>query len=94
MRGEAQANSRDVFCVTFSARKLSNKEGFFSTSDPFLVVSRINEDGGWTQVWHNEHINNNLSPCWAAARIPMTTLCNGDPERPLKVRHEEEGESE
>jgi len=85
VRGEAQANSRDVFCVTFSARKLANKEGFFSTSDPFLVISRINEDGGWTQVWHNDRINNNLNPCWAPARIPMTTLCNGDPERPLKI---------
>jgi len=85
VRGEAQANSRDVFCVTFSARKLANKEGFFSTSDPFLIISRINEDGGWTQVWRNEKIDNNLNPCWAPTRIPMTTLCNGDPERPLKI---------
>lgn len=85
MRGEAQANSRDIFCVTFFARHLSNKEGFFTTSDPFLVISRINEDGKYTQVWKNEKVDSNLNPSWAPARIPMTTLCNGDIDRPLKI---------
>jgi hypothetical protein len=85
VRGEAQANVRDIFCVTFFARKLSNKEGFFSTSDPFLVISRMNEDGTYTKVWENTKVDSNLNPSWAAARIPMTQICNGDIERPLRV---------
>lgn len=80
-----QANTRDIFCSTFSGHKLSNKEGFFATSDPFLVISRVNEDGTWTQVWKSETINSTLNPCWAPCRIAMTLLCNGDLDRPLRI---------
>lgn len=40
VRGEATHHTRDNFVVTFSANKLSNKEGFFSTSSPLLKISR------------------------------------------------------
>eukprot|EP01035_Chromulina_nebulosa_P002817 gene2817-3846_t len=85
IRGEAQVNVKDVFCATFSCRKLSNKEGMFSSSDPFLVISRMNTDGTFTQVWKNEKIDNNLNPSWPPVRISMTLLCNGDAERPLRI---------
>ena len=85
VRGESQANVRDILCVTFFGRKLSNKEGFFSTSDPFLVISRMNEDGSYTKVWENTKIDSNLNPSWAPVRIPMIQLCNGDIERPLRI---------
>ena len=85
VRGEAQENIRDVFWVTFSGRKLANKEGMFSSSDPFLLISRMNEDGTFTQVWKNEKISNNLNPNWPPVGIPMAQLCNGDIERPLRI---------
>lgn len=40
IRGEVMHNTRDNLVVTFAANKLSNKEGFFGTSDPFLKISR------------------------------------------------------
>jgi hypothetical protein len=40
IRGEVVHHTRDNLLVTFSANKLSNKEGFFGTSDPFLRASR------------------------------------------------------
>ena len=40
IRAEAQTNTRDLFVVTFRGYKLANKDGFFGTSDPFLVISR------------------------------------------------------
>ncbi|KAJ1442231.1 Copine-domain-containing protein [Ochromonadaceae sp. CCMP2298] len=40
IRGEVQHSTRDNFVSSFAANKLSNKEGFFSTSDPFLRASR------------------------------------------------------
>ena len=106
-------NTRDNLIVTFACNKLINKEGFFSTSDPFIQASRyietqfaiynfyiffiyngviclgknlfssrkiffilflsclkpythrMNEDGTWTVVWQNEHVNNSLNPRWA-----------------------------
>lgn len=62
-----------------------NKEGFFSKSDPFLLISRLNEDGRWSVVWKSNHIDSNLNPCWPEVRIPMALLCNGDIDRPLKI---------
>lgn len=86
VRGETLANTRDNFVVTFSALRLSNKEGFFSTSDPFIEISRLNEDGQWTVVWRNNHIDSTLNPHWGEAKIPMALLCNGDIDRPLMLR--------
>lgn len=85
IRAEPVASTRDIFLVDFSAAKLVNKEGFFGTSDPFLEISRMNEDGTYTMVWRSEHKDNTLNPRWSTARIPMVALCNGDLDRPLKI---------
>ncbi|KAJ1441132.1 Copine-domain-containing protein [Ochromonadaceae sp. CCMP2298] len=85
IRAESQANTRDLFCVAFKGTKLANKDGFFGTSDPFLVISRMNEDGTQTVVHKSTKIDNSLNPIWALTKIPMTSLCNGDIYRPLKI---------
>lgn len=51
IRAESQTGTRDLLCVSFSGNKLANKDGFFGTSDPFLVISRLNEDNTYTTVW-------------------------------------------
>lgn len=53
--------------------------------DPFIVISRIYEDGTYGVVWKNNPIMNNLSPTFSPARIPLMKLCNGDIDRPLRV---------
>jgi hypothetical protein len=94
IRAEPIANTRDLFMVQFSASKLVNKEGFFSKSDPFLEISRMNEDGSYTLVWRSDYKDSTLNPAWAVAKIPMVGLCNGDIDRPLKIEildHERSG---
>ena len=44
VRGEATHHTRDNLVVTFAANKLTNKEGFFGTSSPFLKISRYAVD--------------------------------------------------
>ncbi|RYG62518.1 hypothetical protein EON64_17725, partial [archaeon] len=85
VRAESQVNTRDLLVVTFSGNKLANKDGFFGTSDPFLVISRLNEDNSYTAVWTSNKIDNSLNPRWAATKIPMVKLCNGDLDRPLCI---------
>ena len=48
-------------------------------------ICRINEDGRWTVVWRNKHIDNCLNPVWEPVKIPLALLCNGDLDRPLKI---------
>jgi hypothetical protein len=45
----------------------------------------LNEDGNWTVVWENQHINSTLNPRWAVVTIAMAALCNGDVDRPLRI---------
>lgn len=85
IHSEQIVNSRDLFCVTFSGVKLANKDGFFGTSDPFLVISRMSEDGNYTVVFKSNKIDNTLNPKWREVKIPMTQLCNNDLYRPLKI---------
>ena len=65
VRGESTHHSRDNFVATFAANKLTNKEGFFGKSNPFLKIYRCNEDCSYTFVWQNEHIDSSLNPRWS-----------------------------
>ncbi len=85
IRAEAKTNTRDIFNVTFTGHKLANKDGFFGKSDPYLVVSRRNEDNSWSVVWKSSRIDNSLNPKWAPAKLSMSHLCNADIDRPLKI---------
>ena len=85
VRAEARTNTRDLFCVTFSGQKLANKDGWFGRSDPYIVISRLNEDNSYSIVWKSVRIDNNLNPKWAAVKLSMTSLCNGDIDRPLRI---------
>jgi Ca2+-dependent lipid-binding protein len=83
---EAKASS-EAARFRFSASALANMDGMFSKSDPFLVISRLREDGAsWTQVHRTETINNNLNPNWRRVELPMQQLCNGDYRRPLSLQ--------
>lgn len=86
VKGETITNTNDLLCVTFAGTKLTNKDGWFGKSDPFLVIQRVNEDGTWSSVWQSVRIDNSLNPKWAAVKISMSVLCNGDIDRPLKIQ--------
>ena len=81
LRGEEVASCADVFHFKLSASKLVNKEGWFSTSDPFFVISRLREDGSYAAVWRSEHVSSNLNPRWSPASIEVLRLSNGDYDR-------------
>ncbi|CAM4635963.1 unnamed protein product [Leuciscus chuanchicus] len=57
---------------------------FFSKSDPFLEIFRVNDDGTESLVHRTETIMNNLSPVWKSFKVSLNTLCSGDQERELK----------
>ncbi|XP_018411263.1 PREDICTED: copine-3-like, partial [Nanorana parkeri] len=67
------------------ARKLDNKD-FFGKSDPYLEFYRQADDGRWQMVHRTEVVKNNLNPVWRPFKIPLRSLCNGDMEKPIRVR--------
>uniref|UniRef100_A0A8C5HN22 Copine-4 n=1 Tax=Gouania willdenowi TaxID=441366 RepID=A0A8C5HN22_GOUWI len=70
--------------VTPYALVLPQKD-FFSKSDPFLEIFRLNDDGTESLVHRTETVMNNLSPVWKSFKVSLNTLCSGDHERELKV---------
>ena len=66
--------------------KLPNKDGFFGKSDPFYVVLRATEQGGWAQTFCSPVVRDNLSPTWPPQTImPHDRLGAGDDICPLKI---------
>uniref|UniRef100_A0A8C2PXI7 Copine IVb n=1 Tax=Cyprinus carpio TaxID=7962 RepID=A0A8C2PXI7_CYPCA len=67
-----------------SQKSFQNTYDFFSKSDPFLEIFRVNDDGTASLVHRTETIMNNLSPVWKSFKVSLNTLCSGDHERELK----------
>ncbi|KAG2499352.1 hypothetical protein HYH03_002927 [Edaphochlamys debaryana] len=84
--GEEASNSKDVFKIKFAASKLKNVE-MIGKSDPFLQISRLQEDGQtWLPVFKTGVKSNNLNPVWDEIVVRATQLNNGDMMRPLRLQ--------
>ncbi|XP_038652494.1 copine-4 [Scyliorhinus canicula] len=81
---EELSGNDDYVEFTFSARKLDDKD-FFSKSDPFLEIFRMNDDGTQQLVHRTEVIMNNLNPMWKSFKVSVNSLCSGDHDRKLKL---------
>ena len=74
----------DVIELQLRGRNLDKKD-FFGSSDPFIQISRGNEnENEFTLVHRTEYLRNNVNPVWNEFLIPVRSLCNGDHERSLK----------
>jgi len=81
---EEMSVCREVLTVSLCARKVDKKD-FFSKSDPFLAISRVNEDNSYTLVHRTEVVKRSLNPDWRTFTVPLVKLCNGDKQRSLKL---------
>ncbi|CAM6034769.1 unnamed protein product [Sphagnum compactum] len=81
---EEMVKSKSLVEIVVRCAELDNKD-LFSKSDPFLRISRLQEDGSATSVYRTEVKKNNLNPTWKPIRINLQQLCNGDMDRPLKI---------
>ncbi|XP_061404332.1 copine-4-like isoform X1 [Lethenteron reissneri] len=75
--------NNDFVELSFHARKLDDKD-FFSKSDPFLEIYRLNDDGSQQLVHRTEVIMDNLNPVWDPFKVSIQALCCCDYERQLK----------
>ncbi|XP_039381517.1 copine-4 isoform X1 [Mauremys reevesii] len=80
---EELSGNDDYVELSFSARKLDDKD-FFSKSDPFLEIFRMNDDATQQLVHRTEVVMNNLNPAWKSFKVSVNSLCSGDEDRRLK----------
>jgi hypothetical protein len=83
LRCEEMANQNGVVTLRFCAKGLTNLDGRFGASDPFLRMSRTTETGAPLPMFRSEVVMNNLSPAWHEIKVSLSALCNGDVYRPI-----------
>ncbi|KAJ9597918.1 hypothetical protein L9F63_011205, partial [Diploptera punctata] len=75
---------RDEVLLQFRGQNLDRKD-WFGTSDPFLELHKVMENGEYYIVHRTEVIKWTLKPNWKPFVIPVRSLCGGDMERSIKV---------
>jgi len=80
---EELSSNKDLITMKFEGQKLDNKD-LFGKSDPFIEISKSNENNDYSVVFRSEVIQNNLNPLWKPFTMESRTLCNGDYDRTLK----------
>lgn len=81
---EELSGCKQIADIQFRAENLK-KFSWLCSNDPFLVISRSNEDGSHSVVTKTEVARSTQSPTWTPIRIRATTLCNGDYDRNIKI---------
>lgn len=81
---EEVSSCKQIVEMQFQAKKLP-KLSKLCRNDPFLVISRSNEDGSYSMVAKTETAHSTQNPTWKPITIRITTLCNGDYDRSIRL---------
>ncbi|XP_071448291.1 copine-8-like [Hetaerina americana] len=84
LSAEELSQVKDHVVLQFQGKKL-DKKNFFGKSDPFLVFMKAMESGDFNVVHKTEVLKGTVNPLWKSFSIPVRLLCNGDPERTIKI---------
>lgn len=81
---EEVVSCKQIVHIQFYAEGLS-KLSWFCRNDPFLVISKSNEDGSYSVVIKTERAYSTQNPTWRPITMRVTSLCNGDFDRNIKI---------
>ncbi|KAG2499353.1 hypothetical protein HYH03_002928 [Edaphochlamys debaryana] len=76
---------REVYRLRLQASGLRNVE-LVGKADPFLLVSRKQEDGSWLPVLKTNAVMNDLNPVWGEVVVKAVQLNDGDMLCPLRLQ--------
>jgi len=82
IRIEEVVNSPYLFNFDVSGTNLDKKDTF-GKSDPFIIISKLEDNGAMLKVFETPVIKNTLNPSWKNLEIAEVTLNNGDPDKQL-----------
>jgi copine 5/8/9 len=86
VRAEEIGTTLDMLELSMEVIDLPRLEGFFSSCDPFVTLSRLHlQDNTWMQVWRSPPVKNTQTAAWPCCHIPIQLLCNDDLSRVVRV---------
>ncbi|XP_046687980.1 copine-8-like [Homalodisca vitripennis] len=77
--------NKDEVTLTFHGRHLDRKD-WFGSSDPFLELWKVFENGHYGIVHRTEVVKWNLNPRWKCFTLPIHTLCGNDMDRDILIK--------
>lgn len=81
---EEVSTCKQVLEIQFGCENLPKRK-LFRNNDPFLVISRMNEDGTYSVVTRTEDAESSQNPEWKPLKIRLAALCHGDFDRKIKI---------
>ena len=81
---EELSSCKQIVQMQFRAKSLT-KMSWIWRNDPFLVLSRSNEDGTYSVVMKSEPVYSTQNPLWMPITMRVRSLCNGDYDRTIKI---------
>ena len=75
--------AKETVELVFEGQNLDDKD-IFDKSDPFMEISKVNQNGAFSHVHRTETVDNDLNPVWESIKIDVSKLCNCDYTRQLK----------
>lgn len=81
---EEVSSCKQILEIEFRAENL-RKLLWFRSNDPFLVISRSNEDGSYSVVTKTGIVRSTQNPKWKLLVVAARNLCNGDLDRSIKI---------
>ncbi|KAG0221437.1 Copine-8 [Mortierella sp. GBA43] len=82
---EEQSHSKRVISFNIEATKLTKKGLFQSDPSSFFIIHRASENNVFSPIYQSPVERSKCNPIWAAFSIKESDLCNGDPNRLLKI---------
>ncbi|KAH9425744.1 Copine-9 [Dermatophagoides pteronyssinus] len=82
---EELSSCKQIVQMHFAAENLPRSICGLFRPDPFLVISRSNEDGTFSVVIKSEPVRSSKCPLWLPITMRVRTLCNGDYDRTIKI---------
>jgi hypothetical protein len=67
------------------ATKLTKKGLFSSDPNSFFIIHRASENGVFSPIYQSNVVRSKSNPIYAEFTIKEIELCNGDPNRQLKI---------
>lgn len=82
---EEVSTCKQTIEIQFACENLPQKKTWFRNNAPYLVISRVNEDGSYSVVTRTEDAESSQNPEWKPLKLRVATLCHGDLDRKIKI---------
>ncbi|KAG0254668.1 Copine-8, partial [Actinomortierella ambigua] len=85
VEAEEVSQAKKVIRFNIEATKLGKKGFFSSEPNTFFIVHRANESGVFSPIYQSPVVRGKSNPIFPEFEIKEIQLCNGDPNRNIKV---------